>query len=86
MREFSLDAKNSQRPSITPDPEEVAQKMVTVVEYAKYLGGTCLEVTSGGSRVMRTWNIEAPQSNITAAVREATYAPALAIMKKERGV
>ena len=73
----------------TISPEDVATHMIDLVTDGKYGGGTCLETSVSGSRVLGTWNIQAPASQgtrVPEAVIEANYAPILAIMKKERSV
>ena len=83
MKQFGYTVENS----ITAD--DVANAMVELVTDGKYEGGTCLETTTQGSRVLGTWNIPPPASHGTQVPQEAierNYAPILAVLKKERGV
>jgi hypothetical protein len=69
-------------------PEEVAQAMIELCTDGKYGGGTCLETSTGGNRILGTWNIAEPASAGTAVPKEAikmNQAPIRAIMDKEKG-
>jgi hypothetical protein len=68
-------------------PESVAKAMVEIVTQGKYPGGTSLEVSISGTRVLGTWNIEPPAAagtNVPQEVMDENYAPLLAIMDRER--
>ncbi|TVY68906.1 Short-chain dehydrogenase reductase 3a [Lachnellula suecica] len=54
MKQFGYMLENS----ITP--EKVSQDMAELVTEGKYGGGTCLETSATGTRVLGTWNIEPP--------------------------
>jgi len=54
MEQFGYSTQNS----ITP--YQVAESMLSLVTEGKYPGGTCLERNVRGTRVLGTWNIEAP--------------------------
>jgi len=60
MAEFKYDAVHA----ITP--AAVADSMIDLVEQGGYPGGTVLEVTAAGRRVIPAWNIDPP-----AATKEA---------------
>lgn len=55
MRQFGYD----ERAAVTP--EFVAEKMVDLVAKGEYGGGTCLEVSAAGVKVLGTWNIPKPE-------------------------
>jgi 3-hydroxybutyrate dehydrogenase len=73
--------------SLTAD--DVANYMVTLITDGQYPGGTCLETTVGGSRVLGVWNIEPPKAlgtKVPQAVIEMNQAPIKALLKKERSL
>lgn len=81
MRQFgySVDA------SVTP--ETVAAGMIDLVTSGQYVGGSCLEVAPGGTRLLGTWDISAPDSRgatIDPAALEENYKPILAKLQAER--
>ena len=74
-------------PSNSVTPEAVAESMLSLVEQEKYPGGSCLEVSSAGSRLLGVWDIAAPKAAGTMPTREAlamSYAPILQRLKDER--
>lgn len=60
MAEYKYDAAHA----ITP--AAVADSMLDLVQQGSYSGGTILEVTAAGNRVIPAWNIDPP-----AATKEA---------------
>ena len=63
--------------------------MVSLVTEGKYGGGTCLENSVNGTRVLGTWNVEAPAGTGTTVPKEIldrNYAPMIEIMRREREV
>jgi hypothetical protein len=81
MAQFGTEASNS----ITPDA--VAASMITLIEDAKYPGGSCMEVAGSGTRILEIWDIPAPTAPGTGVSEEVllrNYAPVLAKMKEER--
>lgn len=88
---WTADPEKMKRFGTTPansiTPEAVAESMLTLVEQEKYPGGTCLEVSSAGSRVLGVWDIPAPEAAGTMPTKEAletSYAPILKRMRDER--
>jgi hypothetical protein len=82
MKQFGTTAENS------ISPEKVAESMLQLVEKAEYPGGTCLEISSAGSRVLGIWDIAAPEAAGTAPSEAALttgYKPILDLMRVERG-
>jgi hypothetical protein len=81
MKQFGYSLENS----VTP--ETVAARMVDLVTSAQYAGGSCLEVSAGGSRLLGTWDVPAPDGNgttIDSTVLEENYKPILAKLERER--
>ena len=70
-------------------PEHVAQLMLSLVTDEKYPGGTMLETTVAGERVLGIWNIEKPSSTerfaVTGEGLEINFEPIRRILKEERG-
>jgi len=70
-------------------PDQVAQSMLDLVTEEKYPGGTMLETTVAGQRVLGTWNIEKPSSTDRFATTEAglerNLEPIRRILREERG-
>lgn len=82
MKQFGTTAENS----ITP--EAVAVGMKNLVEEGRYPGGSCMEISSAGTRLLGTWNIAAPAAlgtSVSAAILERNYRPIMATMAKESG-
>lgn len=82
MAQFGYSLENS----VTP--ETVAARMIDLVTSAEYVGGSCLEVAAGGSRLLGTWDVPAPDARgttIDSAVLEENYKPILAKLETERG-
>jgi len=82
IKQFGYSVENS----ITPD--EVAEGMIDLVTDGKYGSGTTLEITTSGTRVLGTWNIEPPTTaggSIPRVSLEINVAPIAAKLKKERG-
>lgn len=82
MKQFGYTFANS----VTP--ETVAARMIDLVTSAQYAGGSCLEVAAGGSRILGTWDIPAPDGNGTTIdpdVLQENYKPILAKLDTERG-
>lgn len=83
MKQFGYDIENC----ITPD--RVAEVMAELISDGKYGGGTCLETSASGERVIGTWNIDPPAFKGTAVPQEVidrNRAPILAKLNKERTV
>jgi hypothetical protein len=83
MKQFGYTAEAS----ITPD--DVAKAMVELVTDGKYEGGTCVETTTNGIRILGVWNIDPPHYEGTAVPKEMienNQAPIKALLKKERRV
>lgn len=81
MKQFGYTNENS----ITPD--DVAKAMVELVTDGKYAGGTCLEATIDGSRVLGVWNIDPPRYKGVQVPEEAierNRAPITALLQRER--
>jgi NAD(P)-dependent dehydrogenase (short-subunit alcohol dehydrogenase family) len=79
MKQFGYTIENS----ITPD--QVARDMVSLVTEGKYGGGTCLENSVNGTRVLGAWNIEAPDGTGTTVLKEVldrNYPPMIEIMRR----
>ena len=75
-------------PATAVTPGAVADVMAELVVSGKYVGGTCVEVSSGGTRTLGTWNISAPESGGTSLPQDGldqSYAPLIALMQKDRG-
>ncbi|KAI9761865.1 MAG: hypothetical protein M4579_000805 [Chaenotheca gracillima] len=64
-------------------PDEVAQTMAALVEDGKYPGGTCLEITKLGQRVVAPPQIP-PALEIPQTFTERTHAPVLKKLEAER--
>jgi hypothetical protein len=82
MAQFGYDENNA------ATPEQVARDMIMLVTEGKYGSGTCLQMSKGESRVLGTWNIEAPAGAGTKVPKEAmerNYRPILEKLKSERG-
>jgi hypothetical protein len=83
MKQFGYD------PEHTITPKRVAEDMYELIINGKYGGGTCLENSISGTRVLGTWNIPPPQSAGTSVpenVKDLKNAPMIAVMKKEKGL
>jgi hypothetical protein len=81
MAQFGTTASNS------ISPEAVADSMLSLVEEAKYPGGTCLEIATTGSRVLGIWNIAEPEAAGTQPSKEQiqmALGPILEKCRKER--
>lgn len=81
MKQFGYTAEAS----ITPD--DVAKAMIELVTNGKYEGGTCVETTKSGMRILGVWNVDQPDSKGTAVPKEVienNQAPIKALLKKER--
>ncbi|KAK4941409.1 hypothetical protein LTR10_018678 [Elasticomyces elasticus] len=81
MKQFGYSLENS----VTA--ETVANNMNDLVTKAQYAGGTCLEVSAGGSRLLGIWNIPEPSgqgTGIDADVLQENYKPILTKLQSER--
>jgi hypothetical protein len=81
MKQYGYTMENT----ITADT--VAASMLDLVQGAKYEGGSCMEVSSSGTRLLGTWNIPEPPAegtSIPKEVIELNYKPVQAILKAER--
>ncbi|KAI9792870.1 MAG: hypothetical protein M1835_007628 [Candelina submexicana] len=73
---------------------EVADAMVDLIQDGKYAGGTVLEITVAGTRVIPLWNIDPPPdaafgsgaASAPSEMIQKTVAPMIEKMKSERGV
>ncbi|EHK99954.1 putative Uncharacterized oxidoreductase [Glarea lozoyensis 74030] len=82
MTQFGYD------PAHTITPERVAADMYELVTDGQYGGGTCLENSAAGTRVLGTWNIEAPKSagtKVPQSVKDVNYRSMIEIMGREKG-
>lgn len=71
----------------TISAEDVARAMIELCVQGRYRGGTCLETSKGGNRVLGTWNIPEPVSEGTSVPREVierNQRPILEIFERER--
>lgn len=83
MKQFGTAPENS----ITP--EAVADSMLDLIQGEQYPGGSCMEVSGSGTRILGTYNIAPPQAagtHVAEEVLQKNYAPILAMMKKERAL
>ncbi|RDW94818.1 NAD(P)-binding Rossmann-fold containing protein-14 [Coleophoma crateriformis] len=67
--------------------EDVAKAMADAITDGKVLGGLSMSVSTSGTRLLGTWNIEAPKEDGTSVPKEVierNYAPIITTMKKER--
>lgn len=81
MKQFGYTVEN------TIPPEAVAVAMLDLIESAEYPGGSCLEVSSSGARLLGTWAIPAPNpegTSISQEVLELNYRPVLDLLSEER--
>lgn len=83
MEQFGYSMKNS------VSAEDVAMAMIDSIVDGKYVGGDSLSVSTGGIRILKTWNLENPRGDSTSTalpkeVLEKNYAPVVATMKRER--
>jgi hypothetical protein len=81
MKQFGYSLENS----VTP--EAVADGMVDLVTNGKNGGGSCLEIATGESRLLGTWDIPASGgigSTIDPAALEENYKPILAKIQADR--
>ncbi|KAI9719761.1 MAG: hypothetical protein M1812_003249 [Candelaria pacifica] len=73
-------------------PEEVAKAMADLVQDGQYDGGTVLEITVAGTRVIPLWNIDPPASGGSSGrgapqeMMQKAVAPIVDKMKRERGI
>lgn len=82
MKQFGYTMEN------TISAEDVAKAMADAITDGNVLGGLSVSVSTGGAKLLGTWNIEAPKEDGTAVSKELiekNYAPMLTIMRKERG-
>jgi NAD(P)-dependent dehydrogenase (short-subunit alcohol dehydrogenase family) len=82
MTQFGYDAAH------TITPERVAADMYELVTDGQYVGGTCLENSAAGTRVLGTWNIEPPKSagtTVPQSVKDVNYKSMIEIMGREKG-
>jgi hypothetical protein len=82
MAQFGYD------PDYTITPQRVAEDMYELITNGKYPGGTCLENSLGGTRVLGTWNIEPPKGQGTTApkeMRDRLNERMVDLMRRERG-
>ncbi|KAJ5629472.1 NAD(P)-binding protein [Penicillium herquei] len=67
---------------------QVGEAMIKLVEDGQYKGGTVLEITASGTRVIPEWNISPPPTRFTGLVSQAAVdrnlAPIRARLKRER--
>ncbi|KAJ5713997.1 NAD(P)-binding protein [Penicillium malachiteum] len=82
MEQFSIDDAE------TVTAAQVGKAMITLVEDGQYKGGTVLEITAFGTRVIPEWNISPPPTKFTGIVSQTAIdrnlAPIRARLKKER--
>jgi hypothetical protein len=81
MKQYGYTMENT----ITADA--VAASMLDLVQGAEYEGGSCMEVSSSGTRLLGTWNVPAPPAegtSIPKEVLELNYKPVQAILAAER--
>jgi hypothetical protein len=81
MKQFGYTMENT----ITADT--VAVSMIDLVQGAEYVGGSCMEVSSSGRRLLGTWNIPEPPAegtSIPKEVIELNYRPVQATLQAER--
>ena len=81
MRQFGYD------PATAVLPEMVADAMLDLVTNSEYIGGDCLEVAKGGTRVLGTWNVDPPVSSGTTVPKEfitQNEGPLSSIISKEK--
>lgn len=75
-------------------PEEVASAMMDLIQDEQYGGGTVLEITVAGTRVIPAWNIDPPPtgavgssaSGLPLELVQKNLAPIIEKLKTERGV
>jgi hypothetical protein len=75
-------------PEHTITPERVAEDMYELITNGEYPGGTCLENSIGGPRVLGTWNVEQPKSlgtSVLKEVRDRMNRKMVEVMRRERG-
>lgn len=81
MKQWGYDEKR------TIQPEAVAQRMIELITDGQYMGGSCMEITVAGIRVLGEWNI-APSiyssSQRPPDVLANMHAPVRALMEKEK--
>lgn len=87
MAEFAYDDATA------TTPEQVAQKMIDMIQEATYPGGSILEISAGGTRIIPEWNIDPPkvaegkfgEKSGPAKDIQSNDGTVLAILNKERG-
>jgi len=82
MKQFGYGQTNSN------SPEDVADAMMDLITNGKYPGGSCMEVSIKGTRILGTWNIDPPDTVGTTVPQEiidANTAPIKEMLSKERG-
>jgi hypothetical protein len=68
--------------------ETVAEAMVKVMVNSAYPGGSCMEVSTSGRRILGTWNIPEPAAlgtKVSDEIAAKNWAPLRATMEKEKG-
>lgn len=82
MVQFSIDAVDH------VSPADVGTAIASLVEESQYTGGTVLEITARGTRVISLWNVSPPPGSHNALSSEEgikrSLAPIKAILAKER--
>lgn len=83
MKQYAYD------PTTAVSPLAVARAMLELCTSSAHPGGTCLEVSIGGTRSLGTWNVAAPEAqgtgiDLRAEVVENYLAPVRAVLDRER--
>lgn len=82
MVQFALDK------SETVTPTDVGEAIVSLVEDGQYGGGTVMEITAYGIRVIPEWNVSPPPSKLTGIISQEdidrNLAPIKEKLQKER--
>ena len=72
------------------EPEQVAQAMLDLVQKCDYAGGTVMDITRAGVRVLPEWNISPPTHTLVDQMKgnfevmDAMLAPVKEITNRER--
>lgn len=77
MVQFGLDK------SETVTPADVGEAIVSLVEDGQYGGGTVMETTAYGSRVIPEWNVSPTPSKLTGIMTQEDIDRNLAPMKEK---
>jgi hypothetical protein len=82
----AMDRFNHQSGKNTITQEEVAAAIRMVIEEDKYGGGTCLEVSKMGTRLVPFIVLEGEGTQVPEEAVRKTLAPILAVTNAERGI